>query len=55
MYHRFFGFGLIAIMEMLGIEPSDETEPIMEKWVVDGLGKKDLSSRVYVSFPISNP
>uniref|UniRef100_A0A7S2KDI5 Uncharacterized protein n=1 Tax=Leptocylindrus danicus TaxID=163516 RepID=A0A7S2KDI5_9STRA len=47
MYHRFFGFGLIAIMEMIGIEPSDETEPIMEKWVVDGLGKKDLSSRVY--------
>ena len=47
MYHRFFGFGLIKILSMLGLEPSDENEPIIEAWVVEGIGKKDLSSAVY--------
>ena len=32
---------------MLGIDVSDENEPIMEAWVVECMGKKDLSSRVY--------
>jgi hypothetical protein len=45
MYSRYFGIGLLKIMEKAGIEmDKDEVYPIMESWVSDKLGKSHLTA-----------
>jgi len=45
MYSRFFGLGLVKIMEIVGIEQDkDEVYPILEKWMSTELGKSHLTA-----------
>ena len=47
MYSRYFGIGLVKIMENLGIEmDKDEVYPIMEDWMSKKLGRSHLSACV---------
>lgn len=50
MYSRYFGIGLVKIMDMVGIEmDKDEVYPIMEDWMQKKLGKSHLSACVSTS------
>ena len=47
MYSRYFGIGLVKIMENIGIEmDKDEVYPIMENWMTVKLGRSHLSACV---------
>jgi hypothetical protein len=47
MYSRYFGIGLLKIMESVGIEmDKDEVYPIMEDWMSKKLGRSHLSACV---------
>merc|ERR1712232_1048227 len=45
MYSRYFGIGLLKIMENIGIEmDKDEVYPIMESWMSEKLEKSHLTA-----------
>lgn len=47
MYSRYFGVGLLKIMEAVGIEmDKDEVYPIMEDWMSNKLGRSHLTACV---------
>jgi hypothetical protein len=47
MYSRYFGIGLLKIMESIGIEmDKDEVYPIMEDWMSNKLGRSHLTACV---------
>jgi len=47
MYSRYFGIGLVKIMDIVGIEmDKDEVYPIMENWMSTQLGRSHLSACV---------
>jgi Thylakoid formation protein len=49
MYSRYFGIGLLKIMEIIGIEmDKDEVYPIMEDWMSNKLGRSHLSACVRI-------
>jgi Thylakoid formation protein len=47
MYSRYFGIGLLKVMETAGMEmDKDEVYPVMEKWMSDKLGRSHLTACV---------
>merc|ERR1712176_131758 len=45
MYSRYFGIGMLKMMEIVGIEQDkDEVYPVMESWMKDKLGKSYLTA-----------
>jgi hypothetical protein len=47
MYSRYFGLGLLRIMEIVGLEmDKDELYPVMETWMNQKLGKSHLTACV---------
>lgn len=45
MYSRYFGIGLVKLMEEVGIEmDKDEVYPIMESWMSEKLGRSHLTA-----------
>jgi len=45
MYSRYFGIGLVKLMEMTGVEmDKDEVYPIMEDWMSNKLGRTHLTA-----------
>ena len=52
MYSRFFGLGLVKVMEGVGIDmDKDEVYPIMEDWMTTKLGKSHLTACVSPGCP----
>ncbi len=47
MYSRFFGIGLVALMDEVGVEMNaDDVYPVMEDWMKNGLGKSHFTACV---------
>ena len=47
MYSKFFGIGLVKVMELTGVEmDKDEVYPIMENWMSTQLGRSHLTACV---------
>lgn len=47
MYSRYFGLGLLKIMDIVGIEmDKDEVYPILEDWMKNQLGRSSLTACV---------
>jgi len=47
MYSRYFGIGLLKMMEIIGLEmDKDEAYPIMESWMSEKLGRSHLTACV---------
>jgi hypothetical protein len=47
MYSRFFGIGLVKIMDIVGVEmDKDEVYPVMESWMATQLGRSHLTACV---------
>mmetsp|Transcript_21020 Transcript_21020/g.58460 ORF Transcript_21020/g.58460 Transcript_21020/m.58460 type:complete len:315 (+) Transcript_21020:629-1573(+) len=45
MYSRYFGVGLLKLMEMSGVEmDKDEVYPVMESWMSEQLGRSHLTA-----------
>lgn len=45
MYSRYFGIGLVKLMEMTGVEmDKDEVYPVMENWMSTQLGRSHLTA-----------
>merc|ERR1712232_1276927 len=45
MYSKFFGIGLVKLMEITGVEmDKDEVYPVMENWMSTQLGKSHLTA-----------
>ena len=51
MYSRYFGIGLVKIMDIVGIEmDKDEVYPVMESWMSTQLGRSHLTACVSFLF-----
>lgn len=49
MYSRYFGIGLVKLMDIAGVEmDKDEVYPVMEKWMSKQLGKSHLTACVSI-------
>jgi Thylakoid formation protein len=47
MYSRYFGIGMLKIMELTGQEmDKDEVYPVMEDWMTTQLGKSHITACV---------
>merc|ERR1719384_1991793 len=45
MYSRFFGIGLVALMDEVGVEMNaDDVYPVMEDWMKNGIGKSHFTA-----------
>lgn len=49
MYSRFFGIGLVALMDEVSVDMSaDDVYPVMEDWMKNGLGKSHFTACVSI-------